>query len=62
MEANKIEGPFPFLLKTMKCILRCPAAVVVVLNSRRAVSNRPICGGERSVNCYAVLSQRYSVL
>ena len=51
------KGPLYRLLRRIDediCILRCPAAAVAVLNSRRAVSNRSACGSDRSVNCCAV--------
>ena len=50
-----VKGKITFMKKgDAKCILRCPAAVVAVSNSRRAVSNRSVCEGNRSVNCCAV--------
>ena len=38
----------------VSCILRSPAAVVAVLNSRRAIAERSSCGAERPLSYYAV--------
>ena len=52
---KKFDGKYRlFACDGSDCILRSPAAVVAVLNSRRAIAERSSCGAERPLSYYAV--------